>query len=77
MLKTTRGVSFSSKEAVVAQFKIDLSGELFCEANWAFDVSEARWSRWGSGGEKEVNGFGLPVIVDPMVMSTMMKKKKM
>ncbi|CAH8297154.1 unnamed protein product [Eruca vesicaria subsp. sativa] len=72
MLKT-RGVSFSNEEAAAAQFKIDSSGELFCEANWAFDVSETRRSRRGSSGEKEANGFGFPVVGEPMVMSTMMK----
>ena len=42
-----------------------MSGELFSEANWASDVSEARRSRQGrrdSGGEKEASGVG----VDPM-----------
>ncbi|CAH8350354.1 unnamed protein product [Eruca vesicaria subsp. sativa] len=44
----------------------DSSGELFSEANWASDVSEARRSRRDSGGEKEASGFGFPVGVDPM-----------
>ncbi|CAN6846048.1 unnamed protein product [Brassica oleracea var. botrytis] len=47
----------------------DSSGELFSEANWASDVSEARRSRQerrDSGGEKEASGFGFPVGVDPM-----------
>ncbi|KAJ0243265.1 LYR motif protein [Hirschfeldia incana] len=46
----------------------DSSGELFSEANWASDVSEARRSRRDSGGEKEAaSGFGFAVgVVDPM-----------
>lgn len=44
----------------------DSSGELFSEANWASDVSEARRSRQERrdyGGEKEASGFG---FADPM-----------
>ncbi|KAL0876794.1 hypothetical protein Bca101_026499 [Brassica carinata] len=45
----------------------DSSGELFSEANWASDVSEALRSRRDSGGEKEASGFGFAVgVVDPM-----------
>ncbi|CAA7033724.1 unnamed protein product [Microthlaspi erraticum] len=48
----------------------DSSGELFSEANWASDVSEARNSRRerrDSGGEKEAaSGFGFAVGIDPM-----------
>ncbi|XP_010456030.1 PREDICTED: uncharacterized protein LOC104737525 [Camelina sativa] len=49
----------------------DSSGELFGEANWGSDVSEAarhsRRERRDSGGEKEASGgFGFAVGIDPM-----------
>ncbi|XP_024009862.1 uncharacterized protein LOC18015049 isoform X2 [Eutrema salsugineum] len=44
----------------------DSSGELFSEANWASDVSEARRERRDSGGEKEASGFGFAVGIDLM-----------
>ncbi|XP_023637006.1 uncharacterized protein LOC17882732 isoform X1 [Capsella rubella] len=49
----------------------DSSGELFGEANWGSDVSEAarnsRRERRDSGGEKEASGgFGFAIGIDPM-----------
>ncbi|KFK30834.1 hypothetical protein AALP_AA6G031700 [Arabis alpina] len=44
----------------------DSSGELFSEANWGSDVSEAKNSRRDSGGDKEVSGFGFGIGIDPM-----------
>lgn len=74
---TLRCCSVNAQVTTCSEFQFavgtDSSGELFCEANWSSDVSEAarnsRRDRDLSVGEKEGGGFGLGFgigVVDPM-----------